>query len=408
MLVLLSTHLILAQSFKIAVISDLHYLSSDLVEDGQAYKCFVEQIGREVSEMHTVFDQVLCKLLYLKPDVVFIPGDLTNHGELKSHYAVINKLQVLLDNGIHVYVIPGNHDVNIPDSKAYMFNGVVATEGITPSEFEKLYGAYGYSTAKERDDVSLSYLAELNDSVWLLAIDTNRYEEHRDRSITAGRIKEETMDWSFRILEKAKEQDVLVLAMMHHGLVEHFPYQSLFFADYLVADWYNKASKLADAGLQIVFTGHFHANDVTEFKTDLGNKIYDIETGSLAHYPFPFRFLELEEKELNVRSYFIDKIPDNRDFRAKHKINLEQKARKLITAKLNEMSFLKRSDFIEALTDILTKISMMHVEGDEYVDLEMFAMIKLWISILGGDITDMNELIFDFPPADNNLKIVLQ
>lgn len=402
------THLMVAQSLKIAVISDLHFLSSELVEEGEAYSRFIDQTGREVRDLHTVFDVVLNELLFHNPDVVLIPGDLTNHGEFQSHYDLLNKLQLLLDNGIQVYVIPGNHDVNIPDSRAYMSDGVVPVESVTPCEFEELYDLYGFSLAKERDSVSLSYLTELNDSIWLLAIDTNRYEEHESRSMTGGRIKDRTMDWALRILEKAQKQNVLVLGMMHHGLVEHFPYQSLFFNDYLIDDWHKKADQLADAGLQVVFTGHFHANDITEFVTNTGNKIYDIETGSLAQYPFPYRVIELKDKEMNISSFFVDTILGNKLFNEKHKASFEQNAYRLISAKLDKMDFLVRPEFKETLTEIMVKVSLMHVEGDEPVGLEMLPTIERLISIIGGDVADMDQLSFDFPPADNNLNIILQ
>ena len=76
---------------------------------------------------------------------------------------------------------------------------------------------------------------------------------------------------------------------MHHGLVEHMLYQSTLMPDYLIDDWKNNAEILADSGLKVIFTGHFHSNDITLLTTHKGNKIYDIETGSLAGYPFPYR-----------------------------------------------------------------------------------------------------------------------
>ncbi|HBK33264.1 MAG TPA: metallophosphoesterase, partial [Porphyromonadaceae bacterium] len=59
--------------------------------------------------------------------------------------------------------------------------------------------------------------------------------------------------------------------MMHHGLVEHMPYQAVFFGDYLVDGWQDAAQQLADRGLKVVFTGHFHSNDVSSFTSSAGN-----------------------------------------------------------------------------------------------------------------------------------------
>lgn len=398
-----------AQSLKVAVISDIHYLSSELVEKGSAYQKYVEQTGRDISELHTVLDIVITELVAQRPDVVLIPGDLTNHGEKTSHEHLIGELYALIDNDIKVYVLPGNHDVNIPDSKAYLSKGMVSTQNITLRDFENLYSLFGYSSAVSRDTESLSYLVEVNDSIWILAIDTNKYEEHESSSITSGRIKDKTMQWALEILQEARKKDILVLGMMHHGLVEHFPFQSLIFSDYLVDDWYNKANELADAGLQLVFTGHFHSNDITELKTEQGNKIYDIETGSLAQYPFPFRLLEIDKKEVNIRTFFIDALPDDMEFGKRHKEIFEKKVCKLVTSRLEKVSFLIAPEFKRALTELLVRLSVMHVEGDEYVDMEMLPMIERLVHILGvEEMPVSDELTFGFPPKDNKLTIILR
>ena len=126
------------------------------------------------------------------------------------------------------------------------------------------------------------------------ALDTNRYDEHERSSITAGRIRPGTMEGAIRHLEQAKREAITVLGMMHHGLVEHMPFQSDLFAAYLVENWEREADRLADAGLRVVFTGHFHSNDISKRTSPNGHVIYDVETASLAQYPFAYRIMELE------------------------------------------------------------------------------------------------------------------
>lgn len=397
-----------AQPLKIAVISDLHYLSSELVEEGVAYEYYIKQTGRSISDLHVVLHLVLTEIVDLQPDIVLVPGDLTNHGEKESHQSLLRELQILLDNDIKVCVIPGNHDVGIPNSKSYMSDGVHPVESVTSDDFESLYASFGYSSAVDRDGNSLSYLSELNDSIWLLAIDTNKYDEYEDWALTSGHIKDETMQWALQILEEAQKKGVLVLGMMHHGLVEHLPFQSFFFTDYLVEDWYNKASELANAGLQVVFTGHFHSNDITELETKNGDKIFDIETGSLAHYPFPYRYLEFNNKEVKVRSKFIDMIPGDEGFRERYKNIFEEKVLQIITSKLKGMGFLVFPEFEKTLTELLIELSILHVEGDESISLEKIPNLEHLIYFLGSEIPDSEELTFDFPPEDNNLTIYLK
>ena len=75
---------------------------------------------------------------------------------------------------------------------------------------------------------------------------------------------------------------------MHHGIVEHFMGESVIFADYLVDNWNLKAEELMQAGLKVMFTGHFHANDASSI-TNGDLTLVDIETGSPVIYDSPYR-----------------------------------------------------------------------------------------------------------------------
>jgi 3',5'-cyclic AMP phosphodiesterase CpdA len=249
-----------------------------------------------VSDLHEVLDVVFDRLENENIDVLLVTGDITNHGSKKSHQAFANKLYTLKHNGIQTYVIPGNHDVNIPNSKSYIGDKAKVIESVSTEEFAKIYGSFGYGNALSRDAHSLSYLSELNDSTWLMSIDTNKFAEYTNSSISSGRILSSTMSWAIDILREAKRKNIIVLGMMHH-----------------LDNWQDNAEILADEGLKIIFTGHFHSTDAAEFITYKGNKIVDVETGSLAQYPFPFRIIKLKNYELNIDTHFVESIPDNPD-----------------------------------------------------------------------------------------------
>ena len=82
--------------------------------------------------------------------------------------------------------------------------------------------------------------------------------------------------------------------MMHHGLDSHTAVQPQFFPEYLVDNYQTVSQKLADAGIGLVFTGHFHSQDVSVIETSNKKKLYDMETGSLLTYPSPVRFVSLD------------------------------------------------------------------------------------------------------------------
>lgn len=393
-------------TLKIAVITDIHYLSPQLAEEGDALTAYERATGRVVSEQHQVLQQVITDLMIESPDILLLTGDLTSHGALQSHLGLIELLRPLQQAGTSLHVIPGNHDVNIPDAKAYKGEHTTPVEGVDGEAFEALYASFGYEGALRRDPHSLSYLAAIDADTWLLAIDSNRYDEKGLSSVTAGRISPQTLAWALTILREAEEREIRVLGMMHHGLVEHMPFQSAFFPDYLVDEWHDRAEQLADAGMQLMFTGHFHSNDISMHTSAADNRIYDVETGSLAQYPFAYRIMQLSDQDLSVDTRFVTSIPDNDHLAEMSLKSMEEITRRVAQQRLKRIGIPFPEETMEMLTGIIVKLHSMHLRGDEKPDREMEMMIGMFATMLGDD-ADMEAFSFDFPPADNQVVIPL-
>jgi hypothetical protein len=171
-----------------------------------------------------------------------------------------------------------------------------------------IYGAYGYDEAIDRDPNSLSYVAEPVQGTWLLAMDPCKYLNNLEYPETSGAFSVETLAWILEKLQEAEAQGKTVIGFMHHGITEHFVGQTVLFPEYVIDDWPTVSATLASAGLQIVFTGHYHSNDIT-LSTAGGNDLYDVETGSLVTYPCPIRFVTLLNGEAAISSEFIESIP---------------------------------------------------------------------------------------------------
>lgn len=392
------------RGIKIAVITDIHFLDPSLVSEGSALSAFEASTGRKMTDLYAVLDIVLDEIKKEKPDILFITGDITNNGEKQSHLGIIEKLRLLRNQGIRVLVIPGNHDINIPNAKAYKNEKPVTVETVSKDDFARLYASFGYDDALDRDTASLSYLARVDDSVCLLCFDTNRYAENKSGSITNGRILPETMAWALKILEESKEKGITVLGMMHHGLVEHMPYQATLFPQYLVDAWEENANLLADAGLRVVFTGHFHANDITLFNSKAGNPIYDVETASLAQYPFAYRIMVLNDDSLSIDTHFISSIPGKPDLAKEYREKLEELTRQVAKNRLNGIGLEMSQESLEALTNMMVKMNLMHVKGDEKPDKEMVSLVRIFSELLDSD-ADLGAFPFDFPPEDNKVVI---
>ena len=196
----LSLTIAVSQPVKIAIITDVHFLSPKIAQPGKALESYEMASGRNISDLHSVINKTLAEIESAGTDILLIAGDITNHGERLSHIDFIEKLSPLQQRGMKIFVIPGNHDINIPDSKAYIGDTPTPTQSISAEEFSELYKPFGYGNVLKRDTASLSYLAEINEKIWLLCFDTNRYAEHKTTSISGGRILPSTMDWTLDIL----------------------------------------------------------------------------------------------------------------------------------------------------------------------------------------------------------------
>ena len=86
------------------------------------------------------------------------------------------------------------------------------------------------------------------------------------------------------------------MMMMHHGIVSHFNWQDKVMKEYLVEHWRKQAKQIAKMGIKVCFTGHFHAQDVSE-----KYGLTDMETGSTVSYPHPYRLIEVDEDKGTLR-----------------------------------------------------------------------------------------------------------
>ena len=387
---------------RIGVITDTHYLSEQLMDNGYAAQGYASTSGREIADIPEVLDQVIKDYADSNIDFLFVCGDMAKDGERKSHEDFVKQLKPLQEKGVRVFVVPGNHDINVPNPAGYRGNTTFDTENVSPEQFAGIYASCGYADAMKRDTVSLSYVARLTESVWLLSIDAARYQDYGERTISAGRILPQTEKWVLDVLDEAQGKHIQVVGMMHWGLVEHLTMQSAFFEDYLVADWYRLASLFADRGMKAIFTGHFHANDITEHISDRGSKIYDIETGALCSYPFAYRFVDLYPNKMVIETKNILSTPNNPRLAEDSRVQLAGIARRQAYNKLNGMGLQMPDDVLKPMAEAMSQIFILHLEGDEQMTPELKTALD---NLAEQTEDDAFEDGLDFYPADNNVEI---
>ena len=301
-------------TYKIAVLSDIHYMSpSLLVPNSSTFQSYMVNDGKLLAESDAIFQEAISELLIAKPDLVLIPGDMTKDGELMCHQAVIGYLQQLIDAGIKVRVINGNHDLYNPNAYSYQLNSktsVARTDTSDPYKgFRKLYENFGYKDAIYKDPNSLSYVSEPIPGLWILALDVCIYGDTVSiNSMTAGRIKPETMKWALSCLAEGKRIGKTIFGMEHHAIIPHFTDEQTIFKGFVLNNWPSVSDTMIDAGLRYMFSGHFHATDIAEKVS--GNKfLYDISTGSILVYPCSYRMITyVKDSSLAISTNYITHI----------------------------------------------------------------------------------------------------
>ena len=272
-----------SSAIKVVVLSDPHVMAPGLLKnEGTAWTTYLNGQRKMVDYSKLLFDDMIERIKEdMHPELVLISGDLTKDGEHVSHEYVTSKLDELRAIGIKTLVIPGNHDRG-SNSDAVYYDGESTTAATVANNewFATQYANYGYGVSSEREGTTLTYACEPITGLVVIGIDSG----------TDGNVSETTLNWVVEKATVARASGKKVIAMMHHPLIPHFTGVDNFVTTAVVVNYQTVRNALADAGIRVVFTGHFHTSDIAkDWNADLTREIYDVNTGSLISYPCDYR-----------------------------------------------------------------------------------------------------------------------
>lgn len=267
-------------------VSDMHYFSPSLIENEDfMWKVAMESDGKDTVQSALIAQAFVDDMLKLKPDAVVVTGDLTLNGEEASHAELKELLGRFKDIGIEVYVMTGNHDVNMTAYR-YTNDGVEEVPSFGSQRFEDHWWDFGYGEALSQDRWSNSYIAELNEKTWLLAVDSNTGSK--------GTIRKSTLDWIDENLAKAKQEGIRVISATHQNLFVH---NENFVWGYQL----NNAAALIELyekyGVEVNLSGHLHVQTIVE-----SNGIADIAVSALVDTPLQYGILTVSGDKLSYRT----------------------------------------------------------------------------------------------------------
>lgn len=394
------------------VITDPHYYDTRLGTEGNAYQDYLNKDRKLLTESGEIIDAAVNAISRLSADFVLVCGDLTKDGEKVNHLSMAAKLKRIAASGKQVFVVPGNHDVENWEAVRYQGDQADPVPNVSARIFADIYRDFGYGAALQRDPDSLSYVVEPVPGLWLLALDTCkwRYSQPGRHSPIGGAYSSQTFQWIEQMLIRSKQAGKAVIVFQHHGILEHYPHNKKFYGHYLVDDFERAAGMFASFGVDLVFTGHFHAQDITLKRFDNPpGVIYDIETGSLVTAPCPYRRVTIgADQKAVIESRFISAIPSRpEDFTAYAADYVYNGTIKLADAKLTEYK-VSAPDRVK-INPQVAKAYVAHLNGDEkqraVIDTDGLGLWAKFVMFMQADL--LYGWTTDLPPADNRLTIDL-
>lgn len=351
---------------KISILSDTHLLPKFMIRENKAFFDSLSLDGKLLLESEDILDAALKEVYESNSSILFLTGDLSRNGEWKALKLLEEKLLDLklsyekVGRELYIFAVNGNHDMNnmaardfemTPDS-VKVWTDAALTERIGPKEFGEIFlrtEMTGTETIEKYEDSEiyqnylknvqinypaqeyasgvLSYTARVpfwdnpgGEGLTVIGLDTAAYSsdvttEHINTNEVDGQIVWPLLQWTLEKIKEGKERKDMVVILGHHGFIPHLEKQDMKIGG-LIKTWdfeYPQNGKIpveafADAGVEYIFTGHLHTNDIAKLDTKMGNRIFDIETGSIVDYPSTMRtaVATVMKEEMNIEQLAVE------------------------------------------------------------------------------------------------------
>jgi len=277
---------------KFHLIADTHYYNYESL----GHSDHRDQIV--VNESGAVIDAIFDWMLAQKDtDLVLIAGDMCTGDGNRAHVeGFLPKLHRLRDGGKRVFVVTASHDYFRYDHEED--EGGPRAGMVYREELYGLYEEFGFGAALARYEPDpLSYVAQLAEGYRLLCLNTDEAEKGRD---TTG-----LYDWAEAQVKQAAAEGEFIFAMHHYPVLPPSPVYPLLAGD-IFQNSEPMRTRLADAGLRFVFTGHTHMQNIAETASPGGARFFDINTGSAVGYDAPIRTVTIDGRAMKITTSSIE------------------------------------------------------------------------------------------------------
>jgi hypothetical protein len=280
---------------------------------------------------------------------------------------------------------------------------------VSDIEFKDIYREFGYGEAIAQDPDSLSYVVQPVRNLRLLMVDSCRWKENKENQepVVGGNLSLSTLKWIESQLALALKDECAVLAVQHHGILEHYRNNKRYYRNYVLENHQDLVSLYNHYNVRIVMTGHFHSQDITRV-SDPNEILFDVETGSLVTYPNPIRYFEITEGyQFRITSDFIRMIDSTRQ-------NFDDYSRDYAFeggAKIARKDLARygiKGDRAMRIAKMFVSAYIAHLKGDETIPFQLADESELtgWDKLIVNFRKDLIESWYtDLPPSDNAVSI---
>ena len=276
---------------RLMVVSDLHYLAPSLYRDSGLFLRSLRRGDGKITQYgEELFAALYQEILQEKPDALIVTGDLTFNGEKLSHLALADWFRAVENAGVSVWVIPGNHDINVPGPVGFSGESYYDVEPVTPEEFAAIYTDY-----LEPGEAGFSYTAKISDDLWVLLTDVSWYQEQAQ---TFGIFTDRSEAWLEEALKQARDAGASVITASHHSLIPHTEFAR---DSYLMLGSDRMAPLLRQYGVKLNLSGHLHIQHIAR-----GDGLADAALGAFCIWPHRFALVTVRDDGLTYEARALD------------------------------------------------------------------------------------------------------
>jgi len=350
------------KTLNIMVATDLHYLSKSINDGGEAFANVIAKgDGKGMTYIEEIVDTFCEEVKKRRPDAVLLLGDLTFNGEKVSHLELSQKLNSIVEEGISIYLIPGNHDIDYERSFGFRGNETYKVDSVCAEEFREIYANCGYKNYEYFDEHSGSYISKLRDDLYLIMLDTNSYNSNY--------VSKESLLWLDKVLFELSKADAQILAVSHQNLLEQ---NYMFTEGFMIKNAEEIEELYAKYNVKLNLSGHMHIQHIEK------NLITEIVTSSLAVSPNHFANIIYDGKSFK---YFTEclKVESVIDFEGYSRHEFKGVGSRQLKKLFNTHTFENEEEYdIKKMGEAFLTMNECYFAGEVF-DLTGFEEgIKLW------------------------------